>query len=141
MNKTAKKPVDAAKFHKEYLAWKKESKGGKKRYFLVNVLGFSLICTAIFSIVIYFADTFWWKGELLWTNLLLYIAAFFGIYTVMLFVIYLFSWNKNTKKFAAYEQALMTLAERKLAEKKVEEIAAASEETPCDETHSSEEKE
>ena len=141
MSKTTKKPVDAAKFHKEYLAWKKESAGGKKRYFLVNVLGFSLICTAVFSVVIYFAGTFWGKGELLWTNLLLCIAAFFGIYTLMLFVIYLFSWNKNTKKFAAYEQALMTLAERKLAEKKVEEIAVASEETPCDETHSSEEKE
>ncbi len=141
MNKTAKKPVDAAKFHKEYLAWKKESKGGKTRYFLVNVLGFSLICTAIFSIVIYFASAFLGEGELLWTNLLLYIAAFFGIYTVMLFAIYLFSWNKNTKKFAAYEQALMTLAERKLAEKKAEETAAVSEETPCDEAPSSEEKE
>ena len=139
MSKTTKKPVDAAKFHKEYLAWKKESAGGKTRYFIVNVLGFSLICTAVFSVVIYFAGTFLGEGELLWTNLLLYIAAFFGIYTLMLFVIYLISWNKNTKKFAAYEQALLALAERKLAEKKAEETAGKSEETSCDAPTSSEE--
>ena len=132
MNKQ-EKPVDKNKFHKEYLAWKRESKNGKKRYYLNNVLCAGFLCTALFTLLLWLVTNVF-RSDLNfgWQHILIYTAVFLVVYTGLLFLIYALSWKHNEKKFASYEAALKELAKKRTGEQPDGDVPAA--EQPAEET-------
>lgn len=121
-----KKPMDPAKFHKDYLAWKKESKSGKKCYYINNVVIPALLATAFFALVLIVLP-FLTNRNLTALQTVLYVAVFLVVYGGLLFLLYAYTWKQNTKKYASYEEALFKIAKRRAGEEAPEELVPSEE--------------